>query len=292
MSVIVTGASGQLGRLVAEKLMARLAATELVLVTRHPAALSELAARGADVRYSDFDDPSSLPKAFAGGQRMLLISTDTVGRRVAQHRAAIDAAAAAGVSHVVYTSHVNPVAGNPIGPIAEENAETEEILHDKGLAWTVLRFGSFAELQVQPATMAVAAGQLVSNAGDGRVVPVSRRDCAEAAAIVLTTDGHDAKTYEITGPQSFSQRELAALFAELSGRSVKVVQLGDRMLVWGLVRYGTPKPVARAIAAFGRSLREGYYDVVDPTFESLSGRPPVSLREVLIPHRGDLLAAA
>jgi NAD(P)H dehydrogenase (quinone) len=292
MSIIVTGASGKLGRLVAENLMARLAAAELVLVTRHPAALTELAARGADVRYGDFDDPASLPEAFAGGRRMLLISTDSIGRRVAQHRAAIDAAADAGVGHVVYTSHVNPVAGNPIGPIADENRETEEMLHDRGLAWTVLRFGSFAELQVQPALLAVSGGQLVTNGGDGRLVPVSRRDCAEAAAIVLTTDGHGGRTYEITGPEALSQRDIAALFAEVSGRPVKVVKVGDRMVVWGLLRYGTPKPVARAIAGFGRAIREGYFDVVDPTFESLTGRPPLSLREVLIPHRRDLLEAA
>lgn len=292
MSVIVTGASGKLGRLVAENLLARLAAADLVLVTRHPAALSDLAARGADVRFGDFDDPASLPNAFAGGTRMLLISTDAIGRRVAQHRAAIDAATAAGVGHIVYTSHVNPVAGNPIGPIAEENRETEAMLHGTATAWTVLRFGSFAELQVQPAALAVTAGRLISNAGDGRLVPVSRRDCAEAAAIVLTTGGHDAQTYEITGPAALSQRELAAVFAEVSGRPVKVVRVGDRMLEWGLVRYGTPKPVARAIAAFGRSLREGYFDVVDPAFERLSGRPPLSLREVLIPHRRDLLEAA
>jgi NAD(P)H dehydrogenase (quinone) len=292
MTVIVTGASGKLGRLVAESLMARLAPAELVLVTRHPAALSELAARGADVRHGDFDDPASLPEAFAGGRRMLLISTDAIGRRVAQHRAAIDAAAAAGVGHVVYTSHVNPVAGNPIGPVAAEHGETEEMLHDRGLAWTVLRLGSFAELQVQPASLAVAAGQLVTNAGEGRIVPVSRRDCADAAATVLTTDGHEARTYEITGPQALSQRDLAGVLAEVSGRSVKVVEIGDRMLVWGLVRYGTARPVARAVAAFGRALREGYFDVVDPAFESLTGRPPLSLREVLIPHRGDLLAAA
>src|ERR1700730_1119383 len=136
MTVIVTGASGKLGRIVAENLMARLAPAELVLVTRHPAALSELAARGADVRYGDFDDPASLPEAFAGGRRMLLISTDAIGRRVAQHRAAIDAAAFAGVGHVVYTSHPNPVAVNPLGPVAAEHGETEEMLHDKGMAWT------------------------------------------------------------------------------------------------------------------------------------------------------------
>ncbi|MDQ1567115.1 MAG: hypothetical protein QOF96_1995 [Actinomycetota bacterium] len=292
MSVIVTGASGKLGRMVAENLMDRLPPAELVLVSRHPEALRDFAARGADVRYGNFDEPHSLSDAFAGGDRMLLISTDAVGHRFTQHRAAIDAAVAAGVGHVVYTSHPHPGAGNPLGRVAEEHGETEEMLHDSGINWTVLRFGTFAELQVQPAALAVAAGKLVTNGGAGRIVPISRRDCAEAAAIVLTTSGHGGKTYEITGPESLSQSDLAAIYGEVSGRSVKVVPIGDKMLVMGLVLHGTPRPVARAIADFGRAVREGFFDVVDPAFEGLCGRPPASLREVLIPHRGDLLEVA
>jgi NAD(P)H dehydrogenase (quinone) len=292
MSVIVTGASGKLGRLVAENLMDRLPPAELVLVSRHPEALRDLAARGADVRYGNFDEPLSLSDAFAGGDRMLLISTDAVGHRFTQHRAAIDAAVAAGVGHVVYTSHPHPEAGNPLGPVAEEHGETEEMLHDSGVTWTVLRFGTFAELQVQPAALAVAAGKLVTNGGAGRIVPISRRDCAEAAAVVLTTSGHGGKTYDITGPESLSQSDLAAIYGEVSGRSVKVVPIGDKMLVMGLVLHGTSRPVARAITEFGRAVREGFFDVVDPAFEGLCGRRPMSLREVLIPHRGDLLEVA
>ena len=109
---------------------------------------------------------------------------------------------------------------------------------------------------------------------------------------VLTTDGHGAKTYEITGPQALSQSDLAAVFAEVSGPSVKVVRVGDTVLVWGLVRYGSPGAVVRAFGAFGRAIREGYFGVIDPGFGSLSGRPPLSLREVLIAHRGDLVDAA
>jgi NAD(P)H dehydrogenase (quinone) len=292
MSVIVTGAAGHLGRLVAGQLLERLAPEDVVLVTRRPEALRELSARGADVRYGDFDDPASLRDAFDGGRRMLLISTDAVGRRVRQHRAAIDAAAAAGVGHVVFTSHVNPVARNPIGVIAREPGETEAMLHRSGLAWTVLRFGSFAELQLPPAAVAVQNRRLITNIGDGRIVPISRRDCAEAAAITLTTDGHTGKTYEITGPQALSQSDLAELYADVSGQPVKVLQLGDMMLTWVLGCIGTPLPAAWAITAFGRAVRRGYFDVVDPAFESLTGRPPVPLRDVLIAHRGDLLAVA
>jgi NAD(P)H dehydrogenase (quinone) len=290
MSVIVTGASGHLGRLVAEQLLERVAPEDLILVTRRPEALHECRARGADVRYGDFDDPASLRDAFAGGRRMLLISTDAVGRRVRQHRAAIDAAATAGVAHVVFTSIVNPVPGNPNGAHAREQGETEAMLHRSAPEWTVLRFGSFAELVLAPAATAVQNHRLVTNAGDGRIVTVSRRDCAEAAAIVLTGDGHAGKTYEITGPESLSQRELAELYGTLSGQPVKLVQLSDAMLTTVLVGIGTPMPIAWQFTAFGRALRQGYFDVIDPAFERLSGHPPVALRDVLIAHRADLLA--
>jgi NAD(P)H dehydrogenase (quinone) len=289
MSVIVTGAAGHLGRLVTEQLLERIAPEQLILVTRRTGALREFRSRGAAVRYGDFDDPASLPDAFAGGRRMLLISTDAIGRRVRQHRAAIDAATTAGVRHMVFTSIVSPIAGNPTGANAREQGETEAILHRSGLDWTVLRFGSFAELQLPPAATAVKNGRLITNGGDGRIVPISRRDCAEAAAVTLTTDGHAGETYEITGPEALSPSDLTELYAELSGQPVKVLQLNDTMLTGALVGIGTPMPIAWGIAAFGRAVRQGYFDVVDPAFERLTGHPPVTLREVLTAQRADLL---
>jgi NAD(P)H dehydrogenase (quinone) len=289
VSTIVTGASGHLGRLVAEELLERLPASELILVTRHPEALQDLTERGASVRYGDFDEPESLPTAFAGGKRMLLISTLAVGRRVAQHQNAVDAAAACGVEHVVYTSFLNPVARHPVGAIATEHGQTEDLLQESPLNWTMLRNATFAELQIQPGALAVAGGKLYTNAGDGRLSYVSRRDVARVAATVLTSDGHAGKTYDVTAGEALSQSELADLLSEVSGRTVKLVPLGDRVLTWGLTRNGAPKPVAQAIAAFGRAIREGYYEVVDPAAATITGQAPTSLRDVLIAHRGDLL---
>jgi NAD(P)H dehydrogenase (quinone) len=290
VSLIVTGSAGHLGRLVAEQLLERAEPEDLILVTRTPDALREFRARGAEVRYGDFDEPASLPDAFAGGSRMLLISTDAIGHRVRQHRAAINAAAAAGIDHVVFTSVVNPVATNPTGRYAWEPGLTEGVLHRSGLAWTVLRFGTFAELVLAAAATAVQNRRLVTNNGDGRIAPISRRDCAEAAAIVLTTDGHIGKTYEITGAEALSSSDLAELFGDLSGQAVKLVQLSDAMLTEVLAGIGTPITNVLTITAFGRSVRLGYFDVVDPTFERLTGHPPISLRDVLIAHRADLLA--
>jgi NAD(P)H dehydrogenase (quinone) len=291
MSVVITGASGHLGRLVAEELLARMPASELVLVSRHPEAIADLGERGATVRRGDFDDPASLAPAFEGGERLLLISTLAVGRRVPQHRAAIEAASAAGVRHLVYTSFPKPFADHPVGPIATEHGETEAILQESGLDWTVLRNATYAELQVAPGALAVAGGKLYTNAGDGRLVSVSRRDCARAAASVMTTDGHEGKTYDVTGGEALSQSQLAGLLSEVSGRSIELIPVGDRTLSWGLTRNGAPKPIARAIVAFGKAVREGYYDVVDPAVTTLTGAPPSSLRDVLIAHRGDLLAS-
>jgi NAD(P)H dehydrogenase (quinone) len=289
MSIIVTGAAGHLGRLTAEALLDRIAPEHLVLVTRHPKGLREFAARGVDVRYGDFDDPATLSAAFAGGERMLLISTDSLSRRIRQHRTAIDAAVEAGVHHVMFTSHVNPMR-NPIGSFATELGDTEVILQRSGVAWTVLRFGSFAELQLRPAATAVQNGRLITNGGDGRIVPVSRRDCAEAAAVVLTTDGHSGTTYDITGPEAMTPRDLAELYAELSGKPVEFVSLDDWRFTLTLMGVGTPWPAARAIAAFGQAIREGWFDVVDPAFERLTGHAPTRLRDVLIAHHANLLA--
>jgi NAD(P)H dehydrogenase (quinone) len=244
------------------------------------------------VRYGDFDKPASLRDAFAGCSRMLLISTDALGRRVLQHRAAINAAAEEGIDHVVFTSIVNPVAMNPTGRPAWEPGLTEALLHRSDLAWTVLRFGTFAELVLPPAATAVQNRRLITNNGDGRIVPISRRDCAEAAAIVLTTDGHTGETYEITGAEALSPTDLVELYTDLSGKQVKVVQLSDAMLTEVLAGIGTPLPTVLSLVAFGRAVRLGYLDVIDPTFERLTGHPPMSLREVLIAHRADLLAVA
>src|SRR4051794_4892382 len=282
MRTIVTGAAGHLGRLITEQLLERLAPEDLILVTRRPEALRMARARGADVRYGDFDKPASLRDAFAGGERMLLISTDAVGRRIRPHRAAVEAARAAGIRHVALTSIVNPVATNPTGPLAWEMGKAEAELRRSGMDWTVLRFGSFAELVLPPAATAVQNHRLITNNGDGRLVPISRRDCAEAAAITLTTDGHMGQTYQITGQQGLSARDLAELYGDLSGRPVKVVQLSDTMLTSVLVGIGTPMPIAWGITAFGRAIRQGFLDVIDPAFERLTGRAPVTLRDVLV----------
>jgi NAD(P)H dehydrogenase (quinone) len=181
MGIVITGASGQLVRLTAELVLARVPASEVTLTTRRPEALSDFAGCGAKVRQADFDRPETLAEAFAGGERLLLISADVVGRRVAQHRVAIEAAKEAGVRHVAYTSYLNPVEENP-AVITPDHRDTEEALRESGLAWTALRNAFYAEYQVPAGAQAIATGQLVHNNGEGKTAYVSREDCAAAAA--------------------------------------------------------------------------------------------------------------
>jgi NAD(P)H dehydrogenase (quinone) len=291
MSIAITGASGRLGRLTAEALLDKVDPSEVVLVTRNPDALAELAARGADVRAGDFDDPASLEAAFAGVDRLLLISASVIGARVAQHRAAIDAAVGAGVRSVAYTSIGNPSHSNP-GAAARDHRETEEALLASGLAWTFLRNGIYAEMLLLDAAPALASGKLLTNHGDGRTAYVSRADCAEAAAVVLTTDGHDGKAYDITSSDALSQADVAALFAELGGRPVEPVHLDDEAWVAAMVEHaGMPEPAARAYATFGIAARRGYLGAVSQTLPELTGREPASVREVLEAHRDELAGA-
>jgi NAD(P)H dehydrogenase (quinone) len=288
MSIVITGASGQLGRLTAELVLDRVPASEVILTTRHPEALSDLAERGAKVRPADFNRPETLAEAFAGGERLLLISTDDLGRRVAQHRATIEAAREAGVRHVAYTSYLNPVAENP-AVITPSHRETENALRESGLAWTMLRNSFYAEYQVPAGAQAIATGRLFHNNGDGRIAYVKREDCAAAAAAVLTTDDHEDQAYHITGPEALSQGDVAALLSELSGRPVEAVAVDDEALIQGLTAAGMPESAAREVASYGRAIREDFLGEASRAVENLTGRPPRSLREVFEAHRGTLL---
>jgi NAD(P)H dehydrogenase (quinone) len=288
MSIVITGASGKLGRLTAEAVAVKVSPSEVTLVTRTPDALGDFAERGFVVRAGDFDEPPSLRAAFAGGERLLIISASEIGRRVPQHRAAIDAAVAAGVRWAAYTGGVNPSDSNP-GAAAREHRATEEALRDSGLAWTFLRNSIYAETLVGGAGPALASGSLVTNAGDGRTAYVSRADCAAAAAAVLASDGHDGKEYDITGPEALGEREVAALYAELGGRPVEPVFLDDDAWVAAMVQHaGVPEPVARTYATFGDAARRGYAAVVSTAVNDLTGRPPRTVREVLEAHRAEL----
>ena len=283
MTILVTGATGQLGRRVTELLLGEhgVAAADLILVTRSPDALAPLAEQGAQVRHGDFGEPGSLPAAFEGADKALIVSTDRVGTRVPGHTAAVDAAVAAGARSIAYTSGINPSDSNPIR-VMWEHRQTEDHLRATAPGWTLLRNNVYTEMLAGAAQAALASGSHVTNDGDGRVGYVSREDCAAAAAAVLATDGHDGKIYDITGPASLTAADVAALFAELGGRPVEVVHVDDAAYTAGLVEHaGLPQDIAGVFASFGTGTRRGYSAPVSDTVERLTGRPPRSARDVL-----------
>jgi NAD(P)H dehydrogenase (quinone) len=281
MSYVITGAAGNLGRRTAELMLERVDAAELVMVTRRPDELADLAGRGAQVRRADFDSPESLAPAFAGGTRLLLISTDVVGERVAGHQAAIDAAAAAGVRHVAYTSIPNPTDANPAGVVPDHRA-TEEHLAASSLEWTFLRNGLYSEYRIPEAQGAVAGGTFRHNQGDGRTAYVSRADCAAAAAAVLYGgEEHSGRAYDITGPELIGAAELARLYSEAGGKLVEAVSVSDAEFIDGLVAAGLPRRVGELLASFGAAIRGGQLAALSTSVEDLTGRAPAPLSSVL-----------
>lgn len=225
MAIAITGASGDLGHRVALALLERVPAEDVILLTRTPEKLAALAERGAQVRQADFDEPAGLPRALDGAGRMLLVSTVAVGeRRRAQHRAAIEAAGRAGVRHIAYTSSVGIHPRNR-SFIIPDHRYTEAVLRDCGMETTIMRMASYADILAHAiAPQAIETGQWISRSGDGRVGFVAKDDCARALACVVANEGHEGAVYAITGRELLSNREAAALAAEMSGRPIAYVE--------------------------------------------------------------------
>jgi NAD(P)H dehydrogenase (quinone) len=276
-TLLVTGAAGHLGRRVVELLLD--AGERVIAGTRDPSRLAELAAKGALVRRLDLDDPATLPDAFQGVDRALLVSTDAIGRRAEQHRNGIQAAARAGVRHLAYTS----LLGAPRSSVglAPEHVATERALAESGVGYTSLRNGVYTDMLLQSLQGAVASGQLVTARGQGGVSYITREDCARAAAAALSSGFEGSRELELTGPESVTSDALARLASELTGRPVVHVSVPLSALVEGMVAHGLPEPVAKIYASFDTAAAQGELSVVTSAFQELVGQPPQSVRDFL-----------
>jgi NAD(P)H dehydrogenase (quinone) len=279
--LLVTGASGHLGRRVIELLLEAQAGT-IIATTRTPEQLADFSARGVLVRQADFNDPASLSIAFAGVDRLLLISTDTFepGLRLHQHRTAIKAAQEAGVSHVVYTSLVGSGPESPV-LFAPDHHGTEAALADSTLTWTVLRNNLYAEVLLGSLGQAIQTGQLFSAAAQGKTAYVTREDCARAAAAALASPFNGRRTLDITGPEALSQADLAVLAAQITGKSITTVPLELEKLIQGMVGAGLPRPIAEIYASIDTAIAQGQFDVVSHAVEELTGAKPAPAAEFL-----------
>lgn len=275
----VTGASGQLGRHVLESLLARVPADRVVALVRDPASLGEFAARGVIVRAFDYDAPETLAPALAGVERLLLISGNAVGSRVAQHRAVIDAAKAAGVEYIAYTSILRADRSPLL--LAEEHKATEALLAESGVPHALLRNSWYTENYLGSAGPAIEHGVLLGSAGEGRISAASRADYAEAAAVVLAGTGTDTVVHELAGDDSFTLAELATAIGAIAGKPVEYRNLPQADYAAALTGVGVPGPFAAILADSDAGAAEGALFDDGRALSALIGRPTTPWRETL-----------
>lgn len=275
--IAITGATGQLGRLVIEELLKTVSAAQIVAVARDPDKAEDLAVRGVHVRQADYDAPTALEAAFQDVDRLLLISSSEVGQRVAQHRNVIEAARRTDVGLVAYTSILHADV-SPLG-LAAEHKETEALLKDSGLPYVLLRNGWYTENYLASVASAVQHGELQGSAGTGRIASAARADYA--AAVVLTGTGQAGKIHELAGDEAYTLGELAAEIARLSGRPVAYRDLPQAEFQTALEGAGLPVPVAAMLAdSDAGAARDGLFDD-GHHLSALVGRPTTSWKAML-----------
>ena len=273
--IVITGASGQLGRLVIQSLLTKVPASRIVAAVRNPQKASDLAALGVQIRRADYTDSASLDAAFQGAEKVLLISSSEVGQRLAQHRNAIDAARRAGVSLLAYTSLLHADT-SPLG-LAGEHVATEAWLAQSGVPFVLLRNGWYTENYLASISPALQHGAFIGSAGEGRIASAARADYAEAAAVVLTTPGQSGKVYELAGDEAYTLAEFSAELSRQSGKAIPYVDLPENDYKAALIGAGLPEPIAGLLADSDSGAAKG--GLFDDTRQlgTLIGRPTTPL---------------
>ena len=276
MTIAVTGSTGQLGRLVIAALKKKVPASEIVALARNAAKAADL---GVTVREADYGSVERLKAALQGVDTLLLISSSEVGQRAAQHRNVIQAARAAGVSRIVYTSLLHADT-SPLS-LADEHRDTEAALKASGLRYTILRNGWYTENYTGSIPAALANGAFVGSAGDGRISSASRADYAQAAAEVVTGEDHDGKVYELAGDSSYTLADLAAELSRQTGKDIPYKDLPEAEYAGILKSVGLPEGLAKAIASWDVGASQGALHDEDKTLSTLIGRPTLSLGDAV-----------
>ena len=281
--IVITGATGQLGRLIAEQLVHRVPPHQVGVSVRDPGKAAGLQALGVRVRQGDFNEPASLRHSFEGAGQVLIVSSNARaqgGDPLAQHRSAIDAARAVGVRRIVYTSHMGASARSAFPPMLD-HAATEDMLRQSGLAWTALRHGFYAASGIALMGEASKTGVLEAPA-DGKVSWTAHADLAEAAAAILAHEGrYDGPTPLLTGAEALDLADLAAIASSLLHHPVRRKVIGDEELRAKMLARGAPGAVVEIALGLYAASRNGEFATVDPTLEGLLGRPPATVRDLL-----------
>ena len=278
MSIVITGATGHLGRLVVESLLER-GVDDVVATGRAVERLGDLAERGVRTERLDFDDVPDTVDWLGAGDVLLLVSGSEVGRRVPQHRAVVGLAARSGVRRIVYTSA--PSADDTALVLAPEHAATERLIRESGLPFTFLRNGWYTENYLPAFEQARESGVVAASVGDGRVASAPRADFAEAAAVVLSTDGHEGAVYELSGDIAWDHDELARTFGEVLGREVGHQRLSRDLHRELLLSLGLDEGTAGFVVALDQNIGAGLVAVTTGDLAKLLGRPTVPLVETV-----------
>ncbi|KAA5923486.1 MULTISPECIES: SDR family oxidoreductase [Pantoea] len=277
--IAVTGATGQLGRIVIDALLKKVPAAEIVAAVRTPAKAADLAALGVIVRQADYGQPETLEAAFAGVDKLLLISGSEVGQREAQHKAVIDAAKVAGVSFIAYTSLLHADT-SPLG-LGVEHRATEALLKASGIPFALLRNGWYTENYAASIPPALAHHAFIGAAGEGRIASAARQDYAEAAAEVMTRDDQAGKVYELSGDDSYTLAQFAAEIAAQSGEKVDYVNLSQADFAAALKGAGLPEGLAEMLADSDAGAEKGGLFDDSRQLSKLIGRPTTSWQSVI-----------
>lgn len=278
MSVIVTGASGQLGRLVIEQLLATVPASEVTAVVRDPAKAGDLAARGVTIAVADYNSPESFDGLLRADDRVLLISGSEMHLdRTAQHKVVLGAAAKAGVALFAYTG----APGSQTGPVTDDHRATEDAIRASGVPYSLLRNNLYHEMPTMNIPAALQHGALVRAAGDGRVASASRADYAAAAAAVLSGDGHENTVYELSGDTAWSFAEFAAEVSRQSGRHVPYHAVTGGEYAAMLSAAGLPDPLPHVMAGIDASITAGELASATGDLSRLIGRPATPVADAI-----------
>ena len=275
--IAITGATGQLGHYVIESLMKTVPASQIVAIVRNPAKAQALAAQGITVRQADYGDEAALTSALQGVEKLLLISSSEVGQRAPQHRNVINAAKAAGVKFIAYTSLLH-ADKSPLG-LADEHIETEKMLADSGIVYTLLRNGWYSENYLASAPAALEHGVFIGAAGDGKIASATRADYAAAAARVISEAGHEGKVYELAGDSAWTLTQLAAELTKQSGKPVTYQNLSEADFATALKGVGLPVGLADMLADSDVGASKGGLFDNSKTLSKLIGRPTTTLAE-------------
>ncbi|SEM79633.1 NAD(P)H dehydrogenase (quinone) [Stigmatella aurantiaca] len=277
--ILVTAATGHLGRLAVEGLLKKLSAQQIAVAVRNPEKAADFAARGVQVRRGDYSQPDTLEAAFAGVEKVLFISSNEVGKRLEQHQAVVHAAQKAGVRLLVYTSILH--ADTSGLALAKEHLGTEALIRASGIPFVLLRNGWYTENYTENLAPALQHGALVGSSGEGRIAIATRADYAAAAVAVLTSEGHENKVYELGGDAPVTLAELAAEVARQTGKPIVYKNLPPEQYQNVLLQAGVPAPFASVLVDSHVGAARGELNETSGTLKRLIGRPVTPLADAV-----------